>query len=41
MDEVIGVTYAHGMNDCKAHLDICIYRSMEKKGEPTKVCINV
>jgi hypothetical protein len=20
-----GVSYAHGMNDCKNHLDICIY----------------
>jgi hypothetical protein len=22
-----GVTYAHGMDDCKPHLDICIYAS--------------
>ena len=25
MDEVTGVSYAHGMNDCKNYLDICIY----------------
>jgi hypothetical protein len=36
------ITYAHGMDDCKTHLDICIYpQYTEKKADPTKLCMNV